>query len=155
MEIKEYLESLGIKFITHEHPAVYTVKEAENYFSNIKGIHSKNLFLKERKSKRFYMVIIPFNKNLDLIYFEGVTGDKLKFANQDNLKEILNVSPGSVSPFNLINDSEKKTELIIDKEVWESEFAAFHPNINTETLELKRDDFHKFVNSLGIKVSIS
>ena len=73
----------------------------------------------------------------------------MKFANINNLKEILELEPGSVSPFGLINDKENITKLLIDKEVWDSDWVSFHPNINTETLELKGEDFRKFAENCG------
>ena len=77
-----------------------------------------------------------------------IVNDKIKFANENDLKEILSLSSGAVSPFGLINDKEGKVKVIIDKEVGESDFVSFHPNINTETLELSREDFHKYIKSL-------
>ncbi len=154
MEIKEYLKEKEIKFKTFTHPAVYTCEEAEKYNKKIKGIHSKNLFLKDRKSRTFYLVIQPANKKVDIEELSKQLKDKLKFANENDLKEILNVSTGAVSPFGLINDKEHKTIVVIDKEIWDSEFVSFHPNINTETLELTKQGFHKYIGSLENKLII-
>lgn len=156
MEIKGYLKSLGIKFREFKHAPVYTCEEAkkERIYGDIKGVHSKNLFLKERKSKRFYLVIMPENKPLDINQLGEELGDKVKFANEDNLKEILNLTPGSVSPFGLINDKEHKTIIVIDKEVWEADFVSFHPNVNTKTLELSNKDFQKYIKSLDNELKI-
>jgi Ala-tRNA(Pro) deacylase len=154
MEIKEYLKRQNIKFKTYIHPAVYTCVEADRYDKDIKGIHSKNLFLKNKKSTKFYLIIIPANIKLNLDKFEVLLNEKLKFATENNLKDILDLAPGSVSPFGLINDKEIKVELIIDKEIWNSEYVSFHPNINTETLELSGVDFQKYANSLKNKLMI-
>ncbi|MEA3329946.1 MAG: YbaK/EbsC family protein [Nanoarchaeota archaeon] len=91
---------------------------------------------------------MPEDKPLDINQLGEKLGDKLKFANEENLKEILNLTPGSVSPFGLINDKEHKSIIVIDKEIWESDFVSFHPNVNTETLELSKNGFHKYVESL-------
>lgn len=154
IDIKEYLKKLNIEYITHKHPKVYTCEQADNYNKQIKGIHSKNLFIKDRKSKNFYLIILPADKNLDIKKFEAILNEKLKFANEENLKEILNLTPGSVSPFGLINDKESIVHIIIDKEVWESDIVSFHPNINTETLELSGLNFKKYINSLKNKLTI-
>jgi len=146
--IKKYLKGLKINFKTYSHPAVYTCEEAEQHNKNIKGIHSKNLFIKDKKSKKFYLIILPANKNLDMAELGEILNDKIKFANENDLREILDLSAGSVSPFGLINDTENKVQIVIDKEVWNSDFVSFHPNINTETLELTREDFHKYIKSL-------
>jgi Ala-tRNA(Pro) deacylase len=156
MEIKKYLQSLEINFKEFKHKPVFTCEEAEKegIYEKIKGVHSKNLFLKERKSRRFYLAIMPENKPFDISKLGEELGDKLKFANEDNLKEILGLKPGSVSPFGLINDEGHKSEVIIDREVWDAETVSFHPNINTETLELSGRDFQKYIKSLKNQLKI-
>ncbi|MBS3140404.1 hypothetical protein J4479_05370 [Candidatus Woesearchaeota archaeon] len=84
----------------------------------------------------------------------AIAGDKLKFANEDDLKELLGLTSGAVSPFGLINDKERKVDLLIDKAIWESDYVSFHPNVNTESLELKKEDFHKYIKSIGNKYLI-
>ena len=154
MEIKKYLKDMNLNFKTFSHPPVLTCDEAEKYNSEIKGIHSKNLFLKNKKSNRFFLIIIPSKVKLELKRFEILLNEKLRFANEDELKNILNLSTGAVSPFGLINDTNSKTEIIISKDVWNSDFISFHPNINTETLELSKQDFHKYIESLKNKLMI-
>ncbi|MFA4953332.1 MAG: YbaK/EbsC family protein [Candidatus Pacearchaeota archaeon] len=154
IKIREYLRKLDIKFVEHKHPPVYTSEQAEKYHKNIMGVHSKNLFIKNRKPKKYYLVIIPFNEKFDFNKFEMLLDDKLKFVNEEDLKNILGVISGAVSPFALINDKEHKVQILIDKRVWESYFVSFHPNINTETLELSRPDFHKYIKSLNNKLII-
>jgi len=148
MKIKKYLAKLRINFKTLKHPEVYTCEEAKKYSKDIRGIHSKNLFLKDKKSKNFYLVILPANKNLEIKKIEKIFIHKIKFADEIDLKNILSITKGSVSPLSLINDKELKVKVIIDKVVWDSNFVSFHPNINTETLELNKVDFHKFIKSL-------
>lgn len=154
MEIKEYLKKIGVKFKTFNHPAVYTVEEAKKYNQNINGMHSKNLFLKERKAKRYYLFILPAEKKFEIATAEQLTKDKLKFANEKEINDFLGSYSGAVSPFGLINDKENKISLLIDKEVWNSDFVSFHPNINTETLELSKGDFQKYIHSLKNKLEL-
>lgn len=151
--VKKYLTERSIQFKLFEHPAVFTCEEAKKHhiYNNIRGVHSKNLFLKDKKSRRFYLLIIPEDKKANMDDIGLLVNDKLKFANEVDLKELLGLTPGSVSPFGLINDKEHKVEILIDKEIWESEYVSFHPNINTETLELSKDDFHKYITTLGNK----
>ena len=152
-QVKKYLEGLGIKFKTHKHPPVYTAKEAEKYWNEIKGIHSKNLFLKS-DSGRFFLAIIPCKNRLDMKKIDELAGEKVRFGDETDLKQVLGIEAGSVSPFALLNDKEGKTRLLIDKEVWEADFDSFHPCINTETLELSGQDFRKFIRSLKNKYEI-
>ena len=154
MEIKKYLEDLEIKYRLYKHPPVYTVEEASKYNGEIKGIHCKNLFVKDRKSRKFYLIIISAEEKLNLKDYEEILEEKLKFANEKDLKEILNLETGAVSPFGLINDKEAKTILIIEKKILESDYVSFHPNINTETLELTRENFQKYLNTLKNKIII-
>ncbi len=154
MEIKQYLKGLNIKFKTHTHPPLYTCEQAEKYNKEIKGIHSKNLFLKSKKTTAFYLIILPSIEKLNIKEFESLLNEKLTFANEKELKDILNLSTGAISPFGLINDKNNKAVLIIKKEIWNSDFVSFHPNINTETLELAGKDFQKYISSLKNKMII-
>lgn len=147
MDIQTYLKNLGITFKSFIHPPVYTCEQAEQYNKEIKGIHCKNLFLKDNNN--FYLVIIPCKKKLDFKVINELLNSKLKFADEKSLKEVLSLTPGSVSPFALIDDKEHKVILIIDKDIWNSDFVSFHPNTNTETLELTGKDFQKYVKSLN------
>jgi len=150
--VKSYLEDIGVKFKVHSHPAVYTCEEADKYCSSIPGIHSKNLLIKGKKTGKFYMAIIPDYKKLDLKSLKARLGDEFKFASGDDLEAILGIKTGAVSPFNLINDREARVGLLVDKEVLGSEFVSFHPNDNTETLELTNSDFKKYLASLKNKI---
>lgn len=151
IDVKHYLTEQGIPFKLFEHSPVFTCEEAKQHhiYKNIRGVHSKNLFLKDKKSRRFYLLIIPENKKADIDTVGTLVNNKLKFANEDDLKRILCLTPGSVSPFGLVNDTEHIVEVLIDKEIWESEYVSFHPNVNTETLELTQSDFHKYIGLVG------
>jgi Ala-tRNA(Pro) deacylase len=148
MKIKDYLKKHKIEFKEFKHKPLYTCEQAEKCRTGINGTHSKNLFLKNKKSKRFYLVVLPSNKNLDFKLLGEKLNEKLKFANEGDLKSKLDLIPGSVSPFGLINNVEKDVILVLDKEVFNSEFVSFHPNINTETLELTNKNFHRYLDSL-------
>jgi Ala-tRNA(Pro) deacylase len=154
MEIKQYLKELNIEFKNFTHPPLYTCEQAEKYNKEIKGIHCKNLFLKNKKATNYYLIIIPANEKLNLKEFESLLNEKLTFANEEELKNILNLTTGAVSPFGLINDKENKTTLIIKEIIWNSDFVSFHPNINTETLELSGNNFQKYVQSLNNRLLI-
>lgn len=159
MQIKEYLKNLKIEYKAYIHPAVYTVAESEKHKIELKSPINKTLFLKSKKpltenSKKYYLVILPGNKRLNLKELEQKLNEKITFASEQELKEILNLYPGAVSPFGLINNKDSKVELIIDKESLTSELISFHPNINTETIELTQQDFKKYLDTLKNKVII-
>ena len=117
MDIKQYLAEKEIEFKIFTHPAVYTCEEADKYNKDIRGVHSKNLFLKERKGRRFYLVILPAEQRLDMNSLGEKLNEKLKFANEADLNEILGITTGAVSPFALINDKEGKVEAVISGQV--------------------------------------
>jgi len=152
LKIKNYLTKLHVKFITHKHSAVYTCEEAKKVCGNILGIHSKNILIKGKKTGLFWLVIVPEDKRLDIKYLEKKFNDKISFASNDDLKNVLGIETGAVSPFTLINN--KNVILVLDKEILESAIVSFHPNINTETLELSREDFKKYLDSLDNKIEI-
>ncbi|MEK6873779.1 MAG: YbaK/EbsC family protein [Nanoarchaeota archaeon] len=151
MDIKKYLEDLEIKYKLHEHPPVYTCEESEKLKVTIRGMHAKSLLVKGKNTGKFYMIILPCNKRIDRKKLKTYTEEDITFANSEELDKLLNLKPGSVSPFAIIRDKEHKITIIFEKKVWESEILNFHPNINTETIELKNSEFKKYVKSLNNK----
>lgn len=144
--LESYLSNLGIKYKIHPHKAVFTVEESKSLKQKIPGVHTKNLFLKDDKG-RFYLVATSADKRLDIKSLrKKLHAEKLHFGSPEELKENLNLAPGSVSIFGMIYA--KKVKLLLDKEVWDAEIVGFHPNVNTATLELTHENFEKFYNSL-------
>jgi len=147
------LNELKISFVRFEHPPVFTVEQAEIQWADIPGIHCKNLFLRNKKGNRHYLVILPGHKQADLKQLTRCLGaDRLSFASAERLRRYLGLKPGSVSPFGLINDSERMVTVVIDREFREAEAVSFHPNINTATLSLTFRDFEKFLDSRGNRI---
>ncbi|MBU2562281.1 MAG: prolyl-tRNA synthetase associated domain-containing protein [Nanoarchaeota archaeon] len=153
-EIKKYLQERGINFKVIKHPAIYTCEQAERLVKNLAKIHSKNLFLRDKKTRKYYLVILPFDERLNIKEFEKRLNTKLSFAKPEQLKEVLGLTPGAVSPFGLINDKKNLVEVLIRKKIFDSAVVGFHPNINTETLEITKEDFHKYLNLLKNKITI-
>ncbi|MFH1802621.1 MAG: prolyl-tRNA synthetase associated domain-containing protein [archaeon] len=144
--LKSYLEKNEIGHVEHKHEAVYTVEESKKLKQLIPGLHCKCLFLKDN-NKKFYLVALPAQKRLDIKALrKKLEVKKLNFGSPEELKEKLNLTPGSVSIFGMVYA--KDVALIIDQQVWDAEISGFHPNINTSTLELKRKDLEKFYNLL-------
>src|SRR5438105_9793793 len=101
------LAELGITFTRHEHPPVATVEAAEAHWAGIDATHCKNLFLRNQKGDRHYLVIVVHSKRADLRAVADQIGDgKLSFGSAERLMTHLGVTPGSVSPFGLIHDRE-------------------------------------------------
>ena len=145
-KVYEVLRKLGIAYVKHEHPPVYTVDQAEQYWEDIEGTHCKNIFLRDKKGKRHYLVILLASKKVDLQALERQLGeDKLSFASPERLIRYLGLEPGAVSPFGLINDSKKEVQVIIDRDLRRAEIVNFHPNVNTATVGIDFTDFEKFL----------
>ncbi len=140
------LAELGISYERHEHPPVPTVEDAERYWVGIQATHCKNLFLRNQKGNRHYLVVLVHSKKADLRAVAEQIGDgKLSFASPERLMKHLGVTPGSVSPFGLINDHAHAVRVVIDDDLKSADRVGFHPNINTRTLVIARADFDAFL----------
>jgi Ala-tRNA(Pro) deacylase len=149
-KVYEILQELGINFTRYEHPPVYTVAEARLYWADLPGARCKNLFLRDEKGQRHFLVIAEHEKPVDLKKLALRLGEKrLSFASPERLRRFLGVDPGSVSPFGLINDLKKEVEVIIDADLESAQTLHFHPNINTVTIGLSLADFKKFLAWTG------
>jgi Ala-tRNA(Pro) deacylase len=148
--VYQRLADLWIPYERHEHPPLPTVEEAEKHWTGISATHCKNLFLRNQKGNRHYLVILPHLKNVELRVVADQIGDgKLSFASPERLAKYLGVAPGSVSPFGLINDEERAVRVVLDRDLKSADRLSFHPNINTRTLVISAADFQKFLSATG------
>jgi Ala-tRNA(Pro) deacylase len=144
------LNELAIPFTRHEHPPVATVEEATAHWADIDAVHCKNLFLRNQKGDRHYLVVLMASKRADLKAVAEQIGDgKLSFASPERLMTHLGVTPGSVSPFGLINDREHHVRVALDRDFQTAARLAFHPNINTRTFTITVADFQRFLHTCG------
>jgi Ala-tRNA(Pro) deacylase len=149
-QVREALGALGISFTRHEHPPVATANEAEQHWAGIDAMHCKNLFLRNQKGSRHYLVILKHPKRADLRSVADQIGDgKLSFASPERLMTHLGLTPGSVSPFGLINDASREVRVFLDRDLKAADRISFHPNINTVTLTLAFADFERFLATRG------
>ena len=144
------LNELGIAFERHEHPPVATVEEASRHWAGIDATHCKNLFLRNQKGDRHYLVVLVAAKRADLRAVAAQIGDgKLSFASPERLMTHLGLTPGSVSPFGLINDREHAVRVVLDRDFQTAARLAFHPNINTRTFTIAASDLTRFLAACG------
>jgi Ala-tRNA(Pro) deacylase len=149
-EVHDVLAALGIPFTRFTHPPVFTVEEAERYWADIPATHCKNLFLRNAKGSRHYLVVLGHSKKADLRALSAHLGDaKLSFASPDRLMRFLQLTPGAVSPFGLIHDSARDVVVVLDSELPGTDRIGFHPNVNTATITLPTRDFLRFLESRG------
>ena len=149
-EVYDALGVMGIDFTRFTHPPVFTVEEAERYWESIPAAHCKNLFLRNAKGTRHYLVVLAHSKKADLRALSARLGDdKLSFASADRLMRFLHLTPGAVSPFGLIHDSAREVIVVLDADLAGTERIGFHPNVNTATISLLTADFLRFLEARG------
>jgi Ala-tRNA(Pro) deacylase len=144
------LEALGIRYRVTEHAAAFTVEQADHLYGHLPGAHSKNLFLRNKRGDRHYLVVVLSHKQVDIRALRERLGEStLSFASAERLQRHLGLSPGSVSPFGLIHDPGHAVRVIVDRELLGHEQLNFHPNRNTATLTLSSADFQRFLAHCG------
>lgn len=153
-DVQQALKERHIASRSIEHLPVFTTADAEKYWKDLQGLHCKNLFLKSRKNEQFYLLILAVSKRADLSKLGRLLDDKITVASPDELWRKLQLKPGSVSPFGLLNNKEQDVMVLIDEEVWNAPLVGFHPNINTATLELSGQDFQRFLQGFSNKKKV-
>ncbi len=149
IKLIHYLESLGIDYQIHEHPPVKTVDDALEYWEDINAMHCKNLFTRNQKGNRHFLIVMPHDKNVSMKEIqEKIGAGKLSFASERRLQQYLHLEAGGVSPFGNINDTDNHVKLFID-DALQNKTVSFHPNVNTATLTLSFADFIHFLEESG------
>jgi Ala-tRNA(Pro) deacylase len=149
-ELYNLFKKLSISFEYHEHPPVATIEEAKLHWHDLIAGRCKNIFFRNHKGDRHYLVVLEHLRQLNIRDLEQrLRQGKLSFASDQRLKKYLGLEPGSVSPFGLINDADHHVHLFIDEKLNESERLSFHPNINTASLVINKTDFTRFLDYLG------
>lgn len=148
-ELFARLHALGIETSTVEHPPLHTVEDSRRLRGDIPGGHCKNLFLKDKK-KALWLVVTLEEARVDLKTLPGRIGAaRLSFGRPELLMEVLGVSPGSVSPFALINDTEFSVNVILDRRMMALERLNFHPLSNEATTSIASADLLRFIADCG------
>lgn len=144
------LERMGITYERIDHPPAFTAEEALQYWARLDAAHCKNLFVRNKKGDRHCLIVVPVERAVDLLELsKTVGGGRLSFASPERLARHLGLTPGSVSPFGLLNDSEHRVDLFVDATLRSAARLAFHPNINTSTLAISFGDFERFLRATG------
>ena len=143
-----FLDRLGIAHATVTHPALFTVEQSQQLRGTIPGGHTKNLFLKDKKDA-LYLVVAREDAAIDLGRLHGRIGasGRLSFGKPELLVETLGVTPGSVTPFGLINDRPPRVRVILDAGLIAHEKVNFHPLVNTATVQIAPNDLLRFMTA--------
>ena len=144
------MQQLGIGFDYYEHPEAPTIEIAAQYYRGEGTVLCKNLFFRNHKGNRHYLVIMDSRHNMDIHDIEHkLHQGKLSFASPERMMKYLGVRPGSVSLFTLVNDANHEVTLFVDNELRMAEKVSFHPNDNTASLVISNADMMKFIENIG------
>lgn len=142
-----YLDELAVETRTVEHPAVFTVEEAQRVRGDLPGAHSKSLFLKNKKG-RMWLVVTLEDRSIDLKDLGDRLGaGRLSFGSADRLMTYLGVIPGAVTPFATINDHDGVVQIALDRAMMEMNPLNFHPLDNTKTTALSPKGLLRFLEA--------
>lgn len=143
------LESGGIPYELVEHPAVYNMEEMDElHLPHGEGI-VKNLFLRDAKGCRFFLVSMMEDKRANLRALGNLLGVKLSFALEERLMEKLGLERGAVTPFGVLNDGDKGVEVLFDRDIQALSLMGVHPNENTATVFLAPADLAELIQGHG------
>lgn len=154
-EFLVFLTANGFAIRRTEHPAVFTCEEAEMHRPDANAVSTKNLFLCDKKARRFFLAVTACEKTVKLDGLASQLGvPHLRFGSEANLMRLLGVKRGSVTMMGLVNDTEHLVELWIDSDIWQQEIFQSHPLVNTATLVLTKAELERFFALTGHTVNV-
>lgn len=159
IETYDFLDSLGVAYDRIDHEAAFTMEVCEEIDKVLGGRTCKNLFLCNRQKTNYYLLLMPGDKPFKTKDLSQQIGSaRLSFAGEDDMGELLNLTPGSVTILGLMYDTEHRVKLLVDEEVLEDEYFGCHPCINTSSIKMKTSEvFEKILPALErdyLKVSL-
>ena len=150
LEFLSFMNTNNFAFQRIEHPAVFTCAEADLYHTGVAAVSTKNLFLCDKKGRRFFLAVTSCEKTVKLDSLSvQLYSPHLRFGSEENLMRLLGVTRGSVTMLGLANDTEHQVELWLDSEIWNNENFLCHPLVNTATLVLSKNELEKFFSLTG------
>ena len=144
--VYEFLDELGIDYVYLDHQEEFSMGDAADADEAIGVVGAKNVFLRDKKHRNYFLILVNGTKRIDLKQISELTGiKKLTFCHEDDLDEVLGLTPGAVTPLGLLNDPEGCVQLIIDESLRDEELFAMHPCVNTVTIRMSNQDFMNVV----------
>jgi Ala-tRNA(Pro) deacylase len=149
-EFLDFLDANGFAYQRIGHPAVFTCAEAEAHRPTLEAVSTKNLFLCDKKARRFFLAVTACEKTVKLgDLAEQLNVAHLRFGSEENLARLLGVTRGAVTMMGLVNDTEHQVELWIDSDIWQGETFLSHPLVNTATLVISKSELERFFTLTG------
>lgn len=149
-ELLAFLSELGIAVKTATHPPLFTVADSQALRGEIPGGHTKNLFLRDKK-ERYFLLTVEEDGEVDLKTIHQVIGasGRVSFGKPEKLLDYLGVTPGAVTAFGIVNDTENKVTIVLDAALMRHDTINAHPLTNEATTSIGRDDLLRFINATG------
>ncbi len=149
-QVYDCLDKMAITYDYYEHPEAPTIEIARQYYRGENTTLCKNLFFRNHKGNRHYLVIMDSCQDMDIHSIEKLLHQgKLSFASPERMMKYLGVCPGSVSLFTLVNDTNHEVTLFVDEGLLCSKKVSFHPNDNRASLVISKEDMLKFISQIG------
>lgn len=159
-KVLSFLKENDIEFSNYNHPEGKTIEEAKRWWREDGSIHCKNLFFRNHKGNKHYLVCFDCDHDLDIhdlesrlkavLQAKGLPScGKLSFASSERMMKYLGLEPGSVSPFGLINDEKNHVYLFLDENLQKAEKLSFHPNDCRGTVVIRRSEFERYLSVIG------
>ena len=150
MDIYLFLSRHSIEYERYDHPAVFTCEQAEQLVPPMQAARTKNLFLRDRKGVRHFLVVVGYEKSVDLKRLTPLLdADKLALGRPEQMLEFLGVEPGSVTILGLANDRQGRLEVVFDEPIAAAASLRCHPLVNTATLEISAEAMRRFLQATG------
>jgi len=150
LDICAYLDAHGIPCERFDHPAVFTCEQSKEIAPPMPGSSTKNLFLRDRKGARHFLVVVEHEKKVDLKALADMIGtQKLSFGSAERLERHLGVAPGSVTVLGLAHDLDHAVEVFFDAPIWKADRIQCHPLVNTASLIIPHDGLERFLHATG------
>ena len=157
-EIRCYdlLDKLGVEYQRIDHEAAMTMEACVEIDKVLDATICKNLLLCNRQCTDFYLLMIPGDKQFKTsVLSRQIGSSRLSFAAPEYMEEFLDITPGSLSILGLMNDREKRVNLLIDEDVLKGEYIGVHPCMNTSSLRIKTTDMmEKLIPAMGHEPTI-
>lgn len=156
-DIYKFLKENNIWHVITEHEPVYNMEESSKLNLPYPEAEAKNLFLRDSKKKNYYLITLKGDKKVDLQKFKEKHNTKsLGFSSSEDLYKILKLTPGSVTPFGLLNNEDCSVNFFIDESFLQGEgIINVHPNDNTATLSIKTSDLIDIIKTHGNNVVVT
>ena len=151
--VYEALDALSIPYTRYEHGEARTMEALASFDTEHHCLHCKNLFLCNRQGTVFYLLLLVGEKKFRTAEVSKQLGvSRLSFATPEQLKSLLGLTPGEVTPMSLVNEKEPKVIVLLDRDILKEERLLVHPNVCTASIELTTADLLKFLNSRGNRI---